>query len=121
MLECRHEEFLFLGNILIIGFIQCIKRMVHVCVPREVSVWSFFKRFIVNLHIGVVITRSKSITCSQRQLKDRYIEGVYKHVLLLLVLSQRLFCILVNLKSIPDEVALEVNSEVSTMEACILH
>ena len=120
MLECRHEEFLFLGNILIIGFSQCIKRMVHVFRGRSLS-GGVFKRFIVNLHIRVVITRSKSITCSQRQLKGRYIEGVCKHVLLLLVLSQRLFCILVNFKSIPDEVALEVNSEVSTMEACILH
>ena len=36
-------------------------------------------------------------------------------------LVQKLFCILVDLKSTPDEVILEINSEVSTMEACIVH
>ena len=37
MLECGHQEFLFLGNILIIGFSQCIKRMVHVFRGRSLS------------------------------------------------------------------------------------
>ena len=92
------------------------------CGPREVSVWSFFKRFIVNLHILVVIAHSKSITCSQRQLKDHYMkESVNTCCCCWCFLVQKLFCILVNLKSTPDEVALEINSEVSTMEACIVH
>ena len=99
---------------------QCIKRMVHVVRGRSLS--GVFLRFIVNLHILVVIAHSKSITCSQRQLKDHYMkESVNTFCCWWCFLVQKLFCILVNLKSTPDEVALEINSEVSTMEACIVH
>ena len=92
------------------------------CVPTEVSVWSFFKVYCKFTYTCSHYTLKKhhmQSTSTQRPLCMK--ESVNTFCCCWYFLVQKLFCILVNLKSTPDEVALEINSEVSTMEACILH
>ena len=95
--------------------------MVHVFRGRSLS--GVCSRFIVNLHTCSHYTLKKhhmQSTSTQRQLYMKESVNTLSSCCWCFFV-QKLFCILVNLKSTPDEVALEINSEVSTMEACILH
>ena len=92
------------------------------CVPSEVYVEFFLKvycKFTYTCSHYTLKKHHRQSTSTQRPLYMK--ESVNTFCCCWNFLVQKLFCILVDLKSTPVEVVLEINNEVSTMEACIVH